>query len=94
MQPINISLSKGGAPRADLPAGKSVRHAGPVNRRECNTRIKRVMRHDPSSPADMSASGKTGYFTGPGNRKECACTFFPISRAGKSCRSTNHRPYV
>ena len=49
------TLSKGGAPRADLPAGKSVRHAGPVKRRECHTRIKRVMRHDPSSPAGTPA---------------------------------------
>ena len=79
------TADKGGAPRADLPAGKSVRHAGPVNRGECHTRIKRVMRHDPSSPAGTSAGGKTGYFAGPGN---------PISRAGKSCRSTNHRPFA
>jgi len=76
--------SCGGAQRADLPAGKSVRYAGPVNRRECHTRIKRVMRHDPSSPSGTSVGGKTGYFAGPGNRKECACTFFPIFRAGKS----------
>jgi len=41
------------------------------------------MRHVPSSPAGTPAGGKTGYFAGPGNRKECACTFFPISRAGK-----------
>ena len=59
-------LTKGGAPRADLPAGKSVRHAGPVNRCECHTRIKQVMRpaHVPSSPAGTPAGGKTGYFAG------------------------------
>ena len=58
------SLIKGGAPRADLPAGKSVRHACPVNRCECHTRIKRVMRHVPSSPAGTPAGGKTGNFAG------------------------------
>jgi len=51
-------LGKGEVPRADLPAGKSVQHAGPIFRHEFRTRLMWVRRHESSAPGGTPAGGK------------------------------------
>jgi len=59
--PRNCRLLRPTAPARKMSAGKSVRNAGPIFRREFHTGLMRVRRHEPSSPGGTPAGEKRSF---------------------------------